>query len=86
MTNIIPFPKIFGASDRGERVQLSRFARTAADGRTSVAFVVCSVDARGRPEVPVWEGPLYRDAIEAAEKASADWRIPIEIDIRRVRQ
>ena len=85
MSVVIPFPKIFGASDWGARVLVARFARTAPDGRTIAAFHVCTVDADGIPEATLWEGALYRDAIAAAETASKDWHRPIEVDIRQVR-
>lgn len=85
MSVVIPFPKMFGASEWGDRVLVARFARTAPDGRSVATFVVCTVDANGIPEAPIWEGHEYREAVTFAEKASAERHIPIEIDIRKVR-
>jgi hypothetical protein len=85
MTNVIAFPKAFGASESGDRIQVSKFARRAADGTGLTAFSVCSVDRDGIPQVPIWEGSTFREAITAGEKASKDWHLPIEVDIRRLR-
>jgi hypothetical protein len=84
MTNVIAFPKAFGASEFG-RIQVSKFARMADDGPARAAFSVCTVDRDGVPQVSIWEGATYRDAVTAAEKASKNWHLPIEIDIRRIR-
>jgi hypothetical protein len=85
MTNVIAFPKSFGASESGDRIQVSKVARKAADGGAVAAFSVCSVDRNGIPQAAIWEGSTFRDAVTAAEKASKDWHLPIEVDIRRLR-
>jgi hypothetical protein len=85
MTNVLAFPKAFGASKSGDRIQVSKVARKAANGGAVTAFSACSVDRNGIPQAPIWEGSKFSDAVTAAEKASKDWHLPIEVDIRRLR-
>jgi hypothetical protein len=84
MSNIIAFPVRFGASDR-DRIMVFRRLKTEPDGGQHVDFAVWHVDQQGRPISRLWEGASYREAMTAAEAASAGRRALIEIDIRQVR-
>lgn len=82
MTNVIAFPTRFGASDR-DRIILCR--RAEPDNAQLVTFSVYHVDRRGKPIARLWDGVSYREAMAAAEAASAERCSLIEIDIRAVR-